>query len=152
MHQSEANVAPAIDWAELRRTALGPALVAGVVGGALYVIGKMVEADIRQRTAVRDAAPAPAAGDEQTSDAVGEAPADVGGSECDADDADDDAVRAALLLGVQLDATQDQIRAALRAHLTFSRLHPDHGGDSEEAKCLIAAKNLLIERARLVRA
>jgi hypothetical protein len=59
-----------------------------------------------------------------------------------------EAMRAAALLDVPLDATEDVIRAALRARLATSRLHPDHGGDGEAAKELIAAKNLLIERAR----
>jgi GNAT superfamily N-acetyltransferase len=39
-------------------------------------------------------------------------------------------------------------RAALRSRLSASRLHPDQGGDGEEAKRLIAAKNLLVERLR----
>lgn len=55
---------------------------------------------------------------------------------------------AAALLGVSFDATEDQLRAALRAQLSSSRIHPDHGGDGEAAKRLIAAKNLLVERAR----
>ena len=55
------------------------------------------------------------------------------------------------LLGVAVDASADEVRAALRARLSASRLHPVHGGDGEEAKRLIAAKNLLIERARAVR-
>lgn len=60
-----------------------------------------------------------------------------------------EAMRAAELLGVPLDATEDVIRAALRARLATSRLHPDHGGDGKAATELIAAKNLLVERARL---
>lgn len=55
---------------------------------------------------------------------------------------------AAALLGVSLDAAPDAIRAALRSKMARSRLHPDHGGDGTEARTLIAAKNLLIERAR----
>jgi hypothetical protein len=61
-----------------------------------------------------------------------------------------EAMRAAELLGVPLDATEDVIRAALRARLATSRLHPDHGGDGVAATELIAAKNLLVERARSV--
>jgi hypothetical protein len=64
-------------------------------------------------------------------------------------DFDSEAQRAANLLGVELDATEDEIRAALRDRLASSRLHPDQGGDGEAAKELIAAKNLLVERARL---
>jgi hypothetical protein len=35
--------------------------------------------------------------------------------------------------------------------MRLTRIHPDEGGDEEEAKRIIAAKNLLIERARAVR-
>lgn len=59
---------------------------------------------------------------------------------------DDDAVAAATLLEVNLDASADEIRRALRRKLTIRRLHPDHGGNGAEAARLIAAKNLLIER------
>ena len=60
----------------------------------------------------------------------------------------DPAVEAAALLGVELDASPDEIRRALRAKLTATAAHPDHGGDCEEASRLIAARNLLVERAR----
>jgi hypothetical protein len=64
-------------------------------------------------------------------------------------DEDDTSVRgAAALLGVSLGASADEVRAALRRKLGASRLHPDQGGDGEHAKRLIAAKNLLVERAR----
>jgi hypothetical protein len=59
-----------------------------------------------------------------------------------------EARRAAALLGVSLDASADEIRRALRVKLGSSRLHPDHGGDGVEAARLIAAKNLLIDRVR----
>ena len=61
---------------------------------------------------------------------------------------DTEAQAAAQLLGVGLDASPDEIRAALRAKLANSRIHPDQGGDGEEARRLMAAKNLLISRAR----
>ncbi len=61
----------------------------------------------------------------------------------------DPAVRAAAtLLDVEADATEAQIRAALRARLAASRLHPDHGGGGEEARQLIAARDLLLQHAR----
>ena len=99
-------------------------------------VGKMIEAEIRAAAHRSDAAP-PENGDassEREDDAV--------------EDIVDEAVAAAALLGLDLDASEDEIRAALRAHLTLSRLHPDQGGDAEEAKRLIAAKNYLVERAR----
>lgn len=67
--------------------------------------------------------------------------------ESDADE-DDDATNAAMMLGVSVDASADEIRAALRARLSTSQLHPDHGGDGIEATKLIAAKNLLIDRLK----
>jgi hypothetical protein len=59
-----------------------------------------------------------------------------------------EAIEAARLLGVDVHAGADEIRAALRAKLANSGLHPDHGGDGSEATRLIAARNLLIERLR----
>lgn len=68
------------------------------------------------------------------------------------DDGDEPARDAAALLGVSLDATADEVRAALRSKLATSRLHPDHGGSGEEATRLITARNLLVERACEARA
>ncbi len=58
------------------------------------------------------------------------------------------ALDAARVLGVSLDASSDEIRAALRRKLAVSRIHPDHGGEVAHARKLIDAKNLLVERAR----
>jgi hypothetical protein len=72
------------------------------------------------------------------------------------DDEDDDGelvtdaveLEAAARLGVDVDAADDVVRAALRQRLAESRIHPDHGGDHDAAAELIAAKNLLCARAR----
>jgi uncharacterized protein YbjQ (UPF0145 family) len=136
-----------VDWREVARSALGSAFLAGLIGGALHVLGRVIEAEAR--TAVermRDAAGA-VEGDAETAADAGEAPHE---EEHEGDDLDE-AAEAARLLGVGLDASESEIRAALRARLTDSRMHPDHGGDGEEAKRLIAARNLLVERARMVR-
>jgi hypothetical protein len=61
---------------------------------------------------------------------------------------DDAAVAAALLLEVNLDASADEIRRALRRKLSIARLHPDQGGNGARAARLIAAKNLLVERLK----
>src|SRR4051794_1405934 len=111
---------PKIDWHEVARSAIGSAFFAGLIGGALHVLGKAIEAEVMRTTI------------EETPSS--EQPAPV----------QDDAARAAMLLGVSIDASADEIRAALRSQLAESRLHPDHGGDGEQAKELIAAKNLLI--------
>jgi hypothetical protein len=59
---------------------------------------------------------------------------------------------AADLLDVSIEASADEIRAALRKKMVASRLHPDQGGDEETAKRYIAAQNLLVERAKMKRA
>ncbi|PZR67388.1 MAG: hypothetical protein DLM63_06670 [Solirubrobacterales bacterium] len=73
------------------------------------------------------------------------------------DDSDSDAdamYDAADLLGVRVDASPDEVRAAFRrcvkAALATDIGFHDHGGDDTDprAQRLIAAKNLLIERAR----
>jgi len=61
---------------------------------------------------------------------------------------DDDSLAAAMLLEVNLDASADEIRRALRRKLSVQRLHPDQGGNGVAAVRLIAAKNLLIERLK----
>ncbi len=55
---------------------------------------------------------------------------------------------AAHVLGVAVDASPDEIRAAFRRRFADERLHPDQGGDEEAAKRLTAAKNLLIQQRR----
>ena len=69
-------------------------------------------------------------------------------SDITAEEAEDAAREAAILLGVDVDASESEVRAALRAHLTLSRLHPDHGGDHAKTALLLTARNLLIGRAR----
>ncbi len=64
---------------------------------------------------------------------------------------DPEVIDAARILGVHANASADEIRAALRARLATSGLHPDHGGDGDEARRLIDARNLLIARRREVR-
>ncbi len=63
---------------------------------------------------------------------------------------DPEATKAARILGVHADASADEIRAALRAKIVAGRIHPDAGGDADQARRLIDAKNFLIERARAV--
>jgi hypothetical protein len=133
------------DWTALARTALGSPELAAMVGEAFRMIGASIEQDIARA----DAPPSPPATaipvEEPTRDEPAEpdpAPASI---------VDERVANAATLLGVAPDATEDEIRAALRSRLSSSRLHPDHGGDGDEAKQLIAAKNLLIERAKAAR-
>ena len=102
---------------------IGSVLVGGLVGAGLYCLLRSDDA----RRAFRDA----------IAEYFDEAP-----------EVDEDARQAADLLGIDVDATPDQVRAALRARLAKSRIHPDQGGDGEEARQLIAAKNLLVERAQ----
>lgn len=55
---------------------------------------------------------------------------------------------AAKQLGISVDASADEVRAALRERIAASRIHPDQGGTHAAAARLIAAKNLLCDRAR----
>ncbi len=118
---------PAIDLHGAARAAFGSALLAGLVGGGFYLLGQM-----RDRIAARIAEEAARRAQEQA--ATAEEPIDA------------DELEAAALLGVVVDASADEIRAALRAKLGASNIHPDRGGDGVEARALIDAKNLLIHR------
>ena len=152
-----------VDWTKAAHAALSSALFAGIVSGAFYVIGKIIEEDRREEDSSQTHPivdlPSPegaaaedldqADGDGSTTDRDEEA------TETDAAEdnqpvsvVDGSAARAAMLLGIVVSASEDEIRAALRARLSSSRVHPDQGGDEAQAKQLIAAKNLLIERAR----
>jgi hypothetical protein len=122
----------AIDWREVARAAFGSAVLAGALSGGIYLLGKLVEEhNARVNAAARATQPPNAAEDEpeESSD-------------------DDAAIDAARLLGVRVDASANEVRAALRTRLANSRLHPDQGGDGDAAKRLIAAKNLLIDRIK----
>jgi hypothetical protein len=140
------------DWTSVARVALGSNELAAMVGEALRMIGRSIEADIA-RVQPEEPPPPPI----ESIPSVDESPkADTPRVEAEAPKppisaADEAAVNAAELLGIAVDATADEIRAALRARLSSSKLHPDQGGDGEEAKRLIAAKNLLVERIRAVR-
>jgi hypothetical protein len=128
---------PQIDWHEVARSAIGSAFLAGLFAGALHVIGKAIEVEVA--TAVP--APTPPTPEPTSTDAQLEAENEM----------DDAALQAADLLGVTLRASEDEVRAALRAKLANSQLHPDQGGDGERAKTLITAKNFLIEYFRTLR-
>ena len=159
------RIAADVDWTRVAQTALGSALFAGLLSGAFYVIGKVIESDTRVSGEPKANAPTAtpfADGDyefdeEDRRDVIDDAAErdetedEPAATERPFPVVDDKIAQAAAVLGIAPDATEDEIRAALRAHLSASRLHPDQGGDSEQAKRLIAAKNLLIERARAVR-
>lgn len=106
------------------REALGAALFAGlVVGTAVFLANQPVP-------------PNPVA------------PPDEGEDVADELAAAQEELEAAARLGVDVDASDDVVRAALRDRITASRVHPDQGGDHDEAARLISAKNLLCARAR----
>lgn len=143
-----------IDWGEVARAALGSAVLAGLVGGALKVLGAIVENEARASAERQAAAESRNSADEEgcldgddyEDDALPDEDDPVDDDAIDSEE--DEAAEAAAILGVDDDASEDEIRAALRARLANSRIHPDQGGDEEGAKRLIAAKNLLIERRR----
>lgn len=106
------------------RDALLAGLVAAVVvGSAVYLAHAELPTDVGET-------------DETTAD-------EETGDEATADELD-----AAKQLGISVDASADEVRAALRERIAASRIHPDHGGAHADAARLIAAKNLLCDRAR----
>ena len=137
---------PSFDWRGVARTALGSAVLAGIIGGALHALGKMIEAEAEAAVdELRDSAATPSEEQHPIDEEPEEQSVDFEPM------VSREELSAAMTLGVSLDASEDEIRAALRARLADSRLHPDQGGDGDEAKELIAAKNLLVERARAAR-
>jgi hypothetical protein len=147
-----------MNWAE----AVEAVLMTGLLGGAMYVLGKVIASNapvdvdghdprsdhyapfvVMEDSDGGDKEVAP---DEDNAEEVDEAeqePPVVAPSVVDLQ-----LLAAATALGISATATEDEIRAALRRRLASSRLHPDQGGDGEEARRLIAAKNLMMERAR----
>jgi len=131
--ESNTDARDEIDWNEIARKALGSAVFAAFVGGAMQVLSDVIQAELKSASMPNRNAEIPhdeSTATEMTADRSGEI------------------VEAGELLGVDPQAGEAEIRAALRAHLAESRVHPDHGGDVEEAKRLIAAQNLLLEHAR----
>ena len=122
-----------IDWNEIARKALGSAVLAAFVSGAMQVLSDVICAELQSASKRNGKTETPL--DEPP-------PTEV------ITDRDDELAEAGELLGVDPEAGQAEIRAALRARLATSRVHPDQGGDAEEAKRLIAAQNLLLEHAR----
>src|SRR5439155_16550453 len=127
-------------------SACGSPLLAALVGSAAVVIGKLVE---RELNAEPTPSPDPAV-EPDIIDVVFEVLPEVepitGPTIADdepraesrpAAPVDPQLAAAAALLGVTIDASADEIRAALRAALSSSRLHPDHGGDGAMGKRLI---------------
>ena len=151
-----------VDWTQIAVAALGSTALAGLVADSLHRFGRRLEADVLADQEVTRADEAvsseePATSNEAPSRREYGAKGPTVGDQPASQDAtaptfvDPKARRAAEVLGVDVGASEDTIRAALRARLSCSRLHPDHGGDGEEATSLIAAKNFLIERARAMR-
>jgi hypothetical protein len=156
-----------IAWRDIAHSAVGSPFLADLVGGAVTFLGVLLERELRAKAeAAARARTAPPAADAtpRPSERVPDVGSpSVGNTESPASEntveeppppppaplpIDPRAAEAARALGICVDASEDEIRAALRGALSSSRLHPDHGGDGEEAKTLIAAKNLLVERAR----
>src|SRR5262245_1295712 len=119
------KTADEIEWVEVVSTAL--------LAGVFHVLRHLADAESRRRR--RDVASAsthrPVVDGAHTHNPEGERGESV---PVDPFEIDDEAADAAALLGVSFDATEDEIRAALRAQLVSSRVHPDQGGDAEEAK------------------
>lgn len=125
------------DVKKMAQDVLTSAGMFGLVVGGIYFFGKAVDAYNAQfEHAAATPAPTP-------SPSVEPPPL--------LETLDLDVALARITLGVGPTATADEIRRALRRKLTERRLHPDQGGDGSEAKRLIDAKNLLIQRLDLDR-
>jgi len=123
-----------LDWDSIGRAVLGSAILAGVASLAFGVISQYWSS----QSDGPDSAPRPRNDEPLLNDALS--------AEADETDIDPEAAEAAALLGVDLEATVPEIRAALRARIISGSVHPDHGGDGEEARRLIAARDLLLAR------
>ncbi len=138
---------PVSDWRTTARATLGAAFSIALFGGALYVLGSLLDKPKRQPSSPDETTTPPLEPrcfTQDTSDDIDETD-DV---DRDQEVIDEDAERdAAELLGVQLDATIPEIRAAMRARLVETSAHPDHGGSETEAARLIAARDLLVKNA-----
>ena len=128
------NAPTSINWRELASAALSSAVMAGVVSGGILLLARLVEEHNAQCLARAEAA---RAAERNDTDAI----ENVDGS-------DEEIVAAAELLGVTLEATADEVRSALRVKMMQGQIHPDHGGDGVEARRLIAARDLLLDRLR----
>ena len=137
--QSDASAATKqqqpFDVKKMAQDALASAGVFGLVVGGIYFFGKAIEAYNAQFERARTAPATP-------TPSVPVEPEHV------VETLDLDAAIARLTLEAAPTATADEIRRALRRKLTERRLHPDQGGDGIDAKRLIDAKNLLIERLK----
>ena len=133
MDAKDTKVGPdPLDWDSIGRAALGSAILAGVASIAFGFVS--------QYWANRAPSPAPTPPLRNVDPQLNEALSD----EVEATEIDPQVAEAAALLGVDLDTSAAKIRAALRARIVRDRLHPDHGGDGEEARRLIAARDLLL--------
>jgi hypothetical protein len=145
-----------VDWTQLASQTIRDPRIAAVIVKGLQSLGRYIESEVERVEAAASIPPPPIeaqpiAEPAQVIDEDPQPTAEQPHEEATSIVVDERTSAAAARLGVNANATEDEIRAALRARLASSRLHPDHGGDGEEAKQLIAAKNLLIERAKAAR-
>ena len=141
-----------VDWKAIATAALDSRPLGEAFGESVVLIANVLVAEGRKPKRKRS----PPTKQRPTVDAprpqpppVEDAPPAVGEAEQSKAPAVDHAVsEAALLLGLSVEATETQIRSALRKRLSESRAHPDHGGDGEHAKRLIAARDLLLTHVR----
>jgi hypothetical protein len=156
-----------VDWHPIAASALDSELLGGVVGSAVRLLGRVLEADHQRHTRTVDPIASVTADDDPMALPLTEAEHDEQQPQDNTIDHDPPAIvvdaaelEAATLLSVQVGATEDQIRAAFRAkvkaakasYIRATALTTDPTDEeSEAAKKLIAAKQLLVERARVVR-
>ncbi len=141
-----------VDWKTIATAALDSQPLGEAFGESVLVIANVLVAEGRKPKRDRPRPPkqARAAVDELRSEPPPPIePPKVAAAEAARPPAIDPAVAAAAaLLDVTVEATEKQIRSALRRRLSESRAHPDHGGDGDHAQRLIAARDLLLKHVR----
>jgi hypothetical protein len=132
-----------IDWDRVAKAAIGSAVLAGLISGTAQIVGQWLadrarpqQKAQRPNTSTRD--------DDQTEEdflSIDDAlSAAARGSVVPADVAN-----AAALLNVDpLRATQAEVRRAMRARIANDGAHPDHGGDAQQTRTLIEARDRLL--------
>lgn len=141
-----------VDWKTIATAALDSRPLGEAFGDSVLVIANVLVAEGRKpkpdgrrspkrvRPAVEEVRCEPPPPIEPPESAAAEAPK--------APAIDPGMLAAAALLDVSVEASEKEIRSALRRRLSESRAHPDHGGDGDHAQRLIAARDLLLKQVR----
>ena len=129
---AETKTQKSVDWASL---ALGSALAVAMVAGGIFLWNDwsaVRKGTVRLRRQRRPGVTQATHLDDALVD------------EAEATQLDPAVVEAAALLGVPLEASAQEVRAAFRARMASDGVHPDRGGDEATARRLIEARALVL--------